>query len=100
MFVLGRPPSASGLRLWAVNGAGVRFRRLYAVTVWSGERGPTTKKSAVEPRLAGGTVLPQASAKVIVTTGRSPVTKKLPFTGLDTATVELIPGCTQPASAG
>src|SRR5215471_3753956 len=90
MFVLGRPPSASGLRPWAVNGAGEKFRSLYAVTVWRGDRGPTTKKSAVEPRLAGETG-PQESAKVMVTTGRSPATKNEPFVGLETATVAVRP---------
>jgi hypothetical protein len=94
MFALGVPPSASGLRPWALKGPGAppsgsnEFRSLYAVTVWRGERGPTTKKSAMEPRLAGGT-FPQGLAKVMVTTGRSPATKKLPFVGLETATAAL-----------
>src|SRR6185436_6958882 len=62
--------------------------------VCSGDRGPTTKTSSLEPRLEVGTVCPQAFVKVMVTTGRSPVTKKLPFTGLETATVTLSPpGC-------
>src|SRR5215469_9296903 len=94
MFAFGSPPSASGLRLCAEKGAGVKFSSLYAVTVCSGARGPTTKKSAIEPRLAGGTVCPHGLVKVIVTTGRSPTRKKAPFTGLDTATAALRPpGC-------
>src|SRR5215813_3264176 len=92
MFAFGTPPSASGLRPCAMNGpAGWKFSRLYAVTVCRGDRGPTTKKSAVEPRLAGETVCPQASAKVMVTTGRSPTRKKLPFVGVETATVVVRP---------
>ena len=83
MFGFGVPPSASGLRPWAVKGAGVRFRSLYAVTVASGARGPTTKKSAVEPRLAGGTV-PQPLEKVMVTTGFSPAVKNWPLVGVET----------------
>src|SRR5215813_7419068 len=94
MFAFGRPPSGSGLRLWAAKGAGVKFRSLYAVTVCSGDLGPTTKKSAVEPRLEGGTVCPHTFVKVMVTTGRSPARKKAPFTGLETATAALSPpGC-------
>src|SRR5215469_16064513 len=94
MFAFGRPPSGSGLRPCAVKGAGVRFSSLYAVTVCSGDLGPTTKKSAVEPRLEGGTVCPHAFVKVMVTTGRSPARKKAPFTGLETATAALSPpGC-------
>src|SRR5690348_7843012 len=96
MFAFGSPPSGNGLRLWAAKGAGVKFRSLYAVTVCSGDLGPTTKKSAVDPRLSGGTVCPHGFVKVIVTTGRSPTRKKAPFTGLDTATAALRPpGCRQ-----
>jgi hypothetical protein len=69
MFAFGRPPSGRGLRPCAVKGAGVKFRSLYAVTVWTGDRGPTTKKSAVDPRAEGGTVCPHAFVNVMVTTG-------------------------------
>src|SRR5215470_3341001 len=94
MFAFGRPPSGSGLRLCAAKGAGVKFRSLYAVTVCSDDLGPTTKKSAVEPRLEGGTICPHTFVKVMVTTGRSPARKKAPFTGLETVTAALSPpGC-------
>src|SRR5215470_9062115 len=91
MFAFGRPPSGSGLRLCAAKGAGVKFRRLYAVTVCSGDLGPTTKKSAVDPRLDGGTGCPHGLVKTIVTTGWSPTRKNAPFTGVDTVTEALRP---------
>src|SRR5215468_12193824 len=91
MFAFGRPPSASGLRLCAAKGAGVKFSSLYAVTVCSGDRGPTTKKSAVVPRLDGGTGCPQGLVKTIVTTGWSPTRKNAPLTGVDTVTEALRP---------